>query len=165
MPRAEDLLDGLQIPRFGVTLELPHNWERVKYYGLGEKENLPDFKAQSKLGIFETTVDAMHEPYIFPQDNGNHGETRWLELTDAQGHGIRVCNAPGKFSFSAHHYSQEALEAAKHQEDLTHDGPVFLSVDGFVRGSGSSACGPDALVEYWLDLSDGLEFSFMITGI
>jgi len=162
---AEDLLDGLQIPRFGVTLELPREWDQIKYYGLGEKENLPDFKAQAKLGIYTTTVDATHEPYIFPQDNGNHGQCRWLELTDKEGHGLRIFNAPDKFSFSAHHYSQEALEAAKHQEDLTHDGPVFLSIDGFVRGSGTSSCGPDTLDQYRIGLADGLEFSFMIAGV
>jgi len=162
---AEDLLEGLQIPRFGVTLELPHDWENLRYYGLGERENLPDFKAQAKLGVFETTVDATHEPYVFPQDNGNHGETRWLELTGGDGHGLRIFNAPGKLSFSAHHYSQAALEAAKHQEDLSHDGPVYLSVDGFVRGSGTSSCGPDALEQYQIDLSKGLEFEFMIAGV
>jgi len=161
----KELLEGLQIPRFGVTLRLPRAWEHVKYYGLGEKENLPDIKAQSKLGVFETTVEAMHEPYIFPQDNGNLGETRWLELTDSEGRGLRVCNAPGKFSFSAHNYSQESLEAARHQEDLHDEGFVFLSIDGYVRGSGSSSCGPDTLDEYQIDLTEGLEFSFMIAGV
>jgi len=162
---AKDLLEGLQIPRFGVTLQLPRAWEHVKYYGLGEKENLPDVRAQAKLGVFETTVDETHEPYVFPQDNGNHGQCRWLELTDADGHGLRVFNAPGRFSFSAHQYSQESLEAAKHQEDLRDEGAVFLSVDGFVRGSGTSSCGPDALERYQIDLTNGLEFSFMIAGI
>ncbi len=162
---AKDMLDGLQLARFGLTMELPRDWDRVRYYGLGERENLPDMTAQSKLGVFETTVDAMHEPYIFPQDNGNHGQTRWLSLTNADGHGLYIFNAPGKLSFSAHHYSQAQLDAARHQEDLRHDGPVFLSVDGFVRGSGSCSCGPDALKQYQLDLSKGLEFSFMVTGV
>ncbi|MCL2300160.1 MAG: hypothetical protein FWC27_08465 [Firmicutes bacterium] len=162
---AEELLEGLQIPRFGVTLELPHEWDRITYYGLGERENLPDMKAQAKLGVFETTVDDTHEPYIFPQDNGNHGQCRWLELTDHKGRGILVFNAPGRFSFSAHHYTQQELQAAKHQEDLTHGGPVYLSIDGFVRGSGSSSCGPDALEKYQIELKDGLEFAFMIAGV
>jgi len=162
---AKDFFETLQIPRFGVTLELLHDWDQVKYYGLGEKENLPDIKSQSKLGVFETTVEAMHEPYIFPQDNGNHGETRWLEITGKDGHGLRIFNAPGRFSFSAHHYSQESLDAAKHQEDLRDEGAVFLSIDGFVRGSGTSSCGPDALDQYRIDLMDGLEFSLMIAGV
>ena len=162
---AEDMLEELQIPRFGVRLVLPNEWSNVKYYGLGERENLPDFKEHAMVGIYETTVDAMHEPYVFPQDNGNHGEVRWLELTDEQGRGLRISNAPGKLSFSAHRYSQENLIAAKHQEDLKDEGAVFLSVDGFMRGSGSSSCGPDTLDEYKLDLAKGLEFSFVIVGV
>ena len=161
----KDMLEGLQIPRFGVNLVLPRAWENVRYYGLGDKENLPDLTAQSKLGIYASTVEAMHEPYIFPQDNGNHGKTRWLELTDKNGKGLRVFNAPDTFSFSAHTYSQESLEAAKHQEDLRDEGAVFLSIDGFVRGSGSSSCGPDTLEKYLIDLTEGLAFSFVIAGI
>jgi len=161
----KELLEGLQIPRFGITLQLPREWNNVRYYGLGEKENLPDIKSQCKLGVFSTTVEAMHEPYIFPQDNGNHGETRWLELTDSQGHGLRIFNAPGKLSFSTHSYSQESLDAARHQEDLRDEGAVFLSIDGFVRGSGSSSCGPDTLEQYQIDLTNGLDFSFMIAGM
>jgi len=162
---AEDLFETLQIPRFGVTLELPRAWENVRYYGLGERENLPDMTAQAKMGVYATTVSAMHEPYIYPQDNGNHGQCRWLEITDAEGHGLRITNAPGAFSFSAHHYTQENLEAAKHQEDLRDEGLIFLSIDGFVRGSGTSSCGPDALEKYRIDISRGLKFSFVVMGI
>jgi hypothetical protein len=162
---AADFFETLQIPRFGVTLELPRAWENVRYYGLGERENLPDMTAQAKMGVYGTTVAAMHEPYIFPQDNGNHGRCRWLELTDSEGRGVRITNAPGAFSFSAHHYTQESLEAAKHQEDLCDEGLTFLSVDGFVRGSGTSSCGPDVLDQYRIDLSNGLEFSFVIAGV
>ena len=162
---AEDLFETLQIPRFGVTLELPRAWENVRYYGLGERENLPDMTAQAKMGVYETTVAALHEPYIFPQDNGNHGRARWLELTGADGHGLRVTNAPGALSFSAHHYTQESLEAAQHQEDLRDEGLTFLSLDGFMRGSGTSSCGPDVLDQYRIDVSKGLEFEFVAVGI
>jgi len=162
---AKDMTEQLQIARFGVRLQLPRAWDQVKYYGLGVRENLPDFKAHALVGIYETSVDAMHEPYIFPQDNGNRGEVRWLELTDKQGRGIRIGNAPGKLSFSAHNYSQESLKAAKHDEDLQDENAVFLSVDGFMRGTGSNSCGPDTLDEYKIDLTNGLEFSFEIAAI
>ena len=159
------LTEELQIARFGVTLQLPKEWANVKYYGLGERENLPDFTAHAKIGVYETTVDAMHEPYIFPQDNGNHGQVRWLEMTDKNGKGLRLANAPGKLSFSAQRYSQASLTAATHQEDLTDEGVVYLNIDGFMRGSGSASCGPDVLEQYRIDLANGLEFSFELVGI
>ncbi|MDR2753437.1 MAG: hypothetical protein LBB50_03920 [Oscillospiraceae bacterium] len=155
----------LQIARFGVTFVLPRDWTRLAYYGLGARENLPDLTAQSKLGVFETTVEATQEPYIKPQDNGNHGQCRWLTVTDAEGKGIKITNAPKKFSFNAHHYSQATLMAARHREDLTDDGAVYLSVDGFVRGSGTGSCGPGTLPQYCIDLKDGLEFSFEVAAI
>ncbi|MCL2445391.1 MAG: hypothetical protein FWD06_01300 [Oscillospiraceae bacterium] len=159
------MTEELQIARFGVTLQLPRAWDNVKYYGLGERENLPDFTDQSKIGVYETTVAAMHEPYIFPQDNGNHGQVRWLQLTDENGKGLRVTNAPGKLNFSAQHYSQASLTAATHQENLTDEGVVYLNIDGFVRGTGSASCGPDTLEQYRIDLANGLEFSFEIAGV
>ncbi|MCL2531729.1 MAG: DUF4981 domain-containing protein [Oscillospiraceae bacterium] len=159
------ITEQLQITRFGVTLQLPRSWDNVKYYGLGERENLSDFTDQSKMGVFETTVAVMHEPYIFPQDNGNHGQVRWLQLTDENGKGLRVANAPGRLNFSAQHYSQASLTAATHQEDLRDEGLVYLNIDGFVRGTGSASCGPDVLEEYRIDLSDGLEFAFEIAAL
>ena len=162
---AEDMLDDLQIPRFGLLFKLPKEWKQVKYFGLGDGENLPDCKAQSKLGVFETTVGGMNEPYIKPQENGTRCEVRWLQLTDEAGQGIRVTNAPGRLSFVAHEYAPESLLAAKHQEDLRDEGAVFLSVDGFMRGTGSSSCGPDTLDEYKIDLTNGLEFSFVMAPI
>jgi hypothetical protein len=109
-------------------------------------------------------VKQFNEPYIRPQENGTRCEVRWLELTDEQGRGMRVAGAL-PLCFCAHEYAPETLAAAKHQEDLHDDGAVFLSVDGFVRGAGSSSCGPDTLEQYWIDLSFGLEFTFTITPI
>ena len=151
--------------RFGLTLPLKKEFGNLRYFGLGEKENLPDFKAQACAGIYEATVAATHEPYIKPQDNGNHGQTRWLEVTDAGGRGLRFTNAPGRFSFSAHHYSQAALAAAKHQEELREENLTFLSIDGFMRGTGTSSCGPDTLDPYRIDFHEPLEFEVAMVAM
>ncbi len=152
----------VDLARFGLTLELAKELDNVKYYGRGEKENLPDIIAQSPMGIYSSTVKAMHEPYIYPQDNGDHCETKWLELSDKKGRGLTIY-AYDKFAFSVHDYTQESLEKAKHQEDLKDENTVFLSLDSFQRGSGSCACGPDTLDEYKRDASmEELVVSFTI---
>ncbi len=153
------------LPRFGLMIEMPHSFENVEYYGLGALENLPDFKAQSRLGVFSTTVDAMNEPYIRPQDNGNHGETRWLKITDEDGDGFLFCNSKGNFSFSAHHYTQQLLDEAKHQEDLEDEDTTVVSIDGFVRGAGTASCGQDTLEKYRFSVQEGLKFRFSILPI
>ena len=146
-------------------LELPHEFENIEYFGLGEYENLPDYKAQSRVGIYSTTVDAMHEPYIYPLDNGNRGETRWMKITDADGNGILFCNSKGNFSFSAHHYTQKLLNDAKHQEDLHDEGTTVVSIDGYIRGAGTASCGEDALKPYRFSAKNGLKFRFSILPI
>ncbi|MCL2507735.1 MAG: serine hydrolase [Oscillospiraceae bacterium] len=156
---ADDLL------RFGVMCELNRALENVAYYGLGERENLIDYKAQSTLGVFESTVPQMHEPYIKPQDNGNHTGTRWLTLTDRDGDGLMFQASEKPFSFSVHNYTQKLLAAAKHQEDLHDEYTTALSIDGFMRGTGSGSCGPDTLIQYHVNAENGLEFAFRVSPV
>ncbi|MDR1628852.1 MAG: DUF4981 domain-containing protein [Oscillospiraceae bacterium] len=162
---ADDELAMVDLARFGVTLELDKAFDTVRYYGRGEAENLPDFNAQAPVGIYEAKVADIHEPYVYPQDNGNHTDTKWLTLTNEQGEGLSIY-AYDKLSFSAHNYTQETLQDAKHQEDLCDQNTTFLSLDGFVRGAGSKSCGPDTLDKYRKDAStEELEVAFTIVPI
>lgn len=155
------LFGGKDLPRFGLTVELPKAFSNVHYYGRGAKENMCDFNAQSPVGIYESTVGNMHENYIKPQDNGNHGGTKWLRLYDENGCGVEILGAP-KFSFSVHEYTQDLLCKAKHREDLRPQNTTFLSVDGFMRGAGSNACGPDTLEKYRFTFKDAIKFQFVM---
>ncbi len=153
------------LPRFGICAELSDTLKNVEYFGLGDRENLSDYTAQSTVGVYYSTVEAMHEPYIKPQDNGNRTKVRYLKLTDSDGDGIKFEAADNYFSFSVHNYTQKLLEKAKHQEDLHNESTTFLSLDGFMRGTGTGSCGPDTLPQYKVDASHGLEFSFAFAPI
>ena len=154
-----------ELPRFGVNIELSPSLKNVKYYGLGEKENLCDFDAQSTLGIYEGKVGEMDEDYIKPQDNGNHGRTRWLTLTDDDGKGVEISACKNFFSFGVHDYTEECIGKAEHIEDLVHGEVTSLNLDGYLRGTGSNSCGPNALSQYRVVLEDELEFAFYIKPI
>ncbi|MBQ6018704.1 MAG: hypothetical protein IJL26_00865 [Clostridia bacterium] len=138
------------IPRFGVLLELPKEYDNVEYYGFGPYENLPDFKAQSHMGVFKAKVEDLFEHYVYPQDNGNHGGVKYLKLTDKDGKGFTFY-ADSTFSFSAHHTTQDIINAATHDEEVTPVNATVLSVDGAVRGIGTQSCGPDTLEKYRLN--------------
>lgn len=155
-----------EIARFGVLFEMPESFRRAAYYGLGEKENLPDFQAQSAMGVFETDVSAMHEDYIRPQDNGNHCGTRWLKLTNEAGAGFMICRAEKDFTFNAHAYTQTLLQKAGHREDLCDEHTTAVTVDGFTRGAGSNSCGPAPWKDFIISAKDGLAFelSFVPLG-
>ncbi len=148
------------IPRFGVTLELDRSFDTAEYFGRGTAENMPDFKSQSPVGIYSSKVADMYEPYVFPQENGMHCDTRWLKLTDGENTVAVYGDAP--FNFSVHHQTQSAINKAEHQEDLKDMNTTYLTIDGYTRGIGSSSCGPDTREEYRLDASKIMEFSFTI---
>ena len=148
------------IPRFGLTLELDRSFTKAKYFGRGEAENMPDFKAQSPVGIFEADIADMYEPYVFPQENGMHCDTRWLELSD--GENVVRIYGDKPFGFSAHYQTQKAIDKAQHQEDLKDMNTTFLTIDGYLRGIGSSSCGPDTREEFRLNAGKMMEFSFTI---
>ena len=153
-----------ELPRFGLTAELPKEFSNVKYLGRGPYENLCDFNGQSPIGLYKTTVKEMHVDYIKPQDNGNHGAVRFAEFTDVNGKGLAFLGAP-KFSFSAHDYTQKILCAARHREDVIHEDTTFVSIDGFVRGTGTASCGQDTLTKYRFVLDDTIEFRFAMKPI
>ncbi len=157
--------NNYELPRFGVNVELAPSLKNVRYYGLGEKENLCDFDAQSTVGIYEGTVGKMDEPYIKPQDNGNHGKTRWLTLTDDDGKGVEIAACKDFFSFGVHDYTEECIGKAEHIEDLVHGEVTSLNIDGYLRGTGSNSCGPNALPKYRVVLKDELEFAFWMKPI
>lgn len=149
------------IPRFGITLELDKDFDFAEYFGRGDNENMPDFKAHAPVGVYSSKVDDMYEPYVYPQENGMHCDTRWLKLKDNDGNSVCVYgDAP--FNFSVHHTSQSAINKAAHQEDICNLNTTYLTIDGFTRGIGSSSCGPDTRAEYRLNAAKAMEFGFTI---
>ncbi len=158
-------LKAVELPRFGVNVKLGKELQNVEYFGLGELENLPDFREQSIMGIYKSDVDGLDVSYIRPQDNGNHGECHYMKLTDGEGRGLMFAASEKPFSFSAHNYSNEALEKAKHTEDIKQEDFVSVNIDGFMRGTGSNSCGPNTLKQYRVYLKDELEFEFCIIPV
>ena len=149
------------IPRFGLMLALSRDFETAEYYGRGEAENMPDFKAQAPVGIYKANIDDMREKYVYPQESGMHCDTRWLRLTSPNGGELAVY-ADDVYNFSLRRFTQEALNKAAHEEDLKDMGVTLLSLDGVTRGIGSSSCGPDTREEYRLNALEGYEFSFTV---
>ena len=154
-----------EVPRYGLSINLDKSLQNITYYGLGELENLNDFKAQSLIGIYNAKLEELNVDYIRPQENGNHGECRYVRFTDGEGKGIMIHSRKNFFSFSAHNYSNKTLRKAKHLEDIKDDSLVCLNIDGFVRGTGTNSCGPGPLKEYRVDFKDELSFSFYIVPL
>ncbi|MDR3250517.1 MAG: DUF4981 domain-containing protein [Tannerella sp.] len=80
----------LVVPRIGVRFRLPVAMNRVTYFGRGPEENYWDRKAGSLVGLYQSTADKLYFPYVRPQENGHHCDTRWLSLTSEKGKGLLI---------------------------------------------------------------------------
>jgi beta-galactosidase len=135
------------LPRLGVALVLEPGLEQLRWLGRGPHETYPDRKAGARRGRFESTVADQYVPYVVPQEHGHHCDTRWLELCEAHGPGLRI-EADTPFGFSASHFSADDLFRARHTVDLVRRPEVILHLDRAHRGLGTGSCGPDTLPRY-----------------
>ncbi|KAL3481392.1 glycosyl hydrolases family 2, TIM barrel domain-containing protein [Aspergillus californicus] len=142
------------IPRLGFDLLLADRYDNAAWFGLGPGEAYADKKRSQKTGIYKATTAELHTPYEVPQEGGNRMETRWLRLGDARGWGIRVTRPAednqGKtlFQWTASRYSSEAIEKAKHANELVPEKRVRVRLDVETCGVGTGACGPTTLDKY-----------------
>jgi beta-galactosidase/evolved beta-galactosidase subunit alpha len=146
-------------PRIGLQFHLPKTLDRAHWYGRGPGESYADSKDGQRIGCWSATVDDLLTNYIFPQENGNHTNTRRVALTDAFGAGLQA-TAAAPFDFSAHWYDTVDLEKARHTFDLVKGDYVTLNLDLAQTGLGSNSCGPRALPQYELKPQP---FRFVVT--
>ncbi len=137
------------LPRVGVSLVLVPGLTHLEWFGRGPWENYSDRKASAMVGRYTSTVADQYVPYIMPQEHGHKTDVRWLTLTNVQGEGLRVEGEP-TVEFSASHYTDADLFAARHTNDLSPRPQVILNLDGAQRGLGTASCGPDTLATYRL---------------
>jgi beta-galactosidase/evolved beta-galactosidase subunit alpha len=151
------------LPRIALELELSHDFKNVSWFGRGPGESYPDSKRASFIDLFTKEVGELHTPYVYPQDNGNRSETKWLELKSRVGAGIEFYNSQ-KFDFTAHCYSKRDLELAQHDCELPFRNEIYLELIHRNRGLGSTSCGPMALEKYELKVKN-FEFELNFKGI
>lgn len=150
------------LPRVGVSLALPLEFEQLEWYGNGPWENYADRAHSARVGRYVSSVAEQYVAYVMPQEHGHHTQTRWLSLTRAEdglallvrGLGRGAAAQPAHFGFAARHDSDAALYAAKHDIDLPEPAATYLYLDHAHRGLGTASCGPDTLPQYLLKPMD-----------
>ena len=105
----------LVVPRIGVRFRLPANMNQVTYFGRGPEENYIDRNNGTLVGLYKNTADAMYFPYVRPQENGHHTDTRWLTLSRKGGKGLTIY-ADKTIGFNALRNSVEDFDG----EEATH---------------------------------------------
>jgi beta-galactosidase/beta-glucuronidase len=137
------------LPRIGLNMKLPIYLDQISWYGRGPGEAYVDSKLANRFGIWSGQVEELYTPYVYPQENGNRHEVRWVSLTDKRGIGILAVGMP-VIDFSVHVYSIKNLEDARHTYDLVKQDTIYFNLDYKQHGLGSASCGPDVLEKYKL---------------
>lgn len=134
------------LPRLGVTLRLPDDFERLAWFGPGPHETYADRKHGAVVRRWSGTVTGQYVPYAVPQEHGNKTDLRWIELA---GDHARIRFTPhGPCDGSATRFTPQNLFAARHTTDLTPSDAVIVNLDVAQRGVGTGSCGPDTLARY-----------------
>lgn len=137
------------LPRFGLRLMCPKSMNRVSYCGLGPLESYVDKRRASWHGVFSGTPETLFEPYIKPQENGNHHDCDWARVCgDDMTLGIYAAQP---FDFQALPYTAEEMTAKAHNHELEPCGSTVVCVDYRQSGIGSNSCGPELQTKYRLD--------------
>ena len=158
------------LPRVGVVIELPREYELLTWYGRGPWDNYPDRKLSCPVALWQSTVSEQYVHYPRPQDSGNHEDCTCVELRTRKGKTLRVEAVPNAqssisnlqssisnvdtaatFSFSALPYSARYIASKSHDYELEDQGKTYLSIDCAVMGLGNSSCGPGVLRRYTVD--------------
>ena len=144
-----------RMPRFGMRMEMPNEFQHLQWYGRGPHESYWDRKAGARVGLFGGLVSEQYHPYIRPQESGNKTDIRWMSLRNDRGIGLLVVGDP-LLSGSALHYTQEDLDDGE-EKDQRHSGElreldlVALNIDFKQMGVGGiNSWGPTALPDYSL---------------
>lgn len=163
-PGAADLPE---LPELGLLFTLDADYDQVTWYGFGPEENYADRLRGARLGLWHRPAAEMMEPYIYPQESGNHTGVRWMRVTDTRGRGIEfLAEDSAGMNASALPWSPEQLEEARHPNELP---PVLHTVvrcSLLQRGvGGDDSWGAEPLDEFRYSAKEPRHFALTIRGI
>jgi beta-galactosidase len=132
---SENTLEPLRI---GLQGQVDGDYERVTYFGRGPQENYSDRRDGVFLGTWNTSASGMMFDYVYPQENGNRTDVRWISMTDLQGRGIQFLGME-PLSVSVWNTTQEELHKAMHigEPKMLRDAFV-INVDHVQTGVGGT---------------------------
>ncbi|RHW76262.1 glycoside hydrolase family 2 TIM barrel-domain containing protein [Colwellia sp. RSH04] len=109
------------IPRVGMQLVMPGEFQFVRWFGRGPQENYADRKTAAAIGLYKMPVKEQIHHYSRPQENANKTDVRWIALENQQGHGLLAIGEQ-PLNASAWPYLQQDID--------------FVSGDGSASASG-----------------------------
>ena len=122
-----------EIPRVGMTFQIPIAYDNISWYGLGPFECYPDRKTAGVFGRYSMKLADFITPYLRPQENANRCDVKKITFLNSKKSGIEI---PYPYMFSAWPYTQEDLEKATHNDKLPTRKFITVNITRFMRGVG-----------------------------
>ena len=97
-----------EIPRIGIKMSLPGDFDEVTWFGRGPHESYIDRKTSAAVGLYHGSVWDQTYQYVRPQETGNKTDVRWMALSNRK-IGLMAKGSP-LFDGSVHHYPYEDLD-------------------------------------------------------
>jgi beta-galactosidase len=138
------------LPRFGMQMAMPAQYNQIQWYGLGPWETYWDRKTGGILGRYSMGIGDFVYDYMQPQENANRTDVRWMNVTDPNGFGLRF-KGDGLLMTSAWPYQMSDLEGVRHPTDMPPRSITTVNVDYRQMGvAGDNSWGAQPHPQYTL---------------
>ena len=98
------------VPRIGLQLQIPPQYQFITWFGRGPHETYWDRKSSGEIAIWQGTVWEQLHRYSRPQESGNKTDVRWMTLKDISGKGWKVESSSDPLSVSAWQLGMDELD-------------------------------------------------------
>ncbi len=150
------------IPKFGMRMRIPENFNYIEWYGRGPYENYPDRKTGSLIGLYSSTLANFITKYVAPQDNANRGDVRWFSLNSQAHESIRITGLQ-PLCFRAWPYTEEDLENSRHDYELPVRDFINLNIDLNIHGvGGDDTWGAKTMDKYTNPGNKSYQYGFIL---
>lgn len=138
------------LPRIGFVVPVAKEFRTAEWYGRGPRESYSDSKAAATVSLYKADILDTYTVFDYPQESGNHEDTGFVRVLNDENNALAV-SAQGAFAFSFHDFTIEALDAARHKNEIVKSTDYnYLYIDYKMRGLGGKSCGPDPEEAYEL---------------
>ncbi len=129
----------------GSYVQLPLEYQNVKYFGRGPEENYIDRRTGTDVGVYSAAIPEMYTLRLRSQETGNRTDTHWVSVTNNDGFGL-LAVAEDVMEFSALNHTAEdmstwntsdAATGPRHPSDTKTPTEVTLSLNNIQMGVGS----------------------------
>ena len=149
-----------EMPRLGMRMVLPGEYEQMTWLGRGPQENYADRKTGAAIGMYSASVWEQYHPYVRAQETGNKCDVRWVALRNAEGKGLLVTGEE-PLSVSAWNFPMEDILYRPFNIERRHGGSiekkdmVWLNIDHRQMGvGGDNTWGAQVHPEYTITPHD-----------